>query len=151
MKKEDLRETKIYLSNVEDRVKFQEKMFSLGIKWYSSDETISYLDSPFYFVDWDLSLSHGTKVDYLCFAHSSGRQIFLHDVLAIKEPKDVCEFSPFDRVLVRDSSNTRWKPRLFAWHSVEFDKEYPFETTDGGFFRYCISYNEDLANTTKNI
>ena len=91
MKKEDLRETKIYLSNVEDRVKFQE------------------------------------------------------------EPKEVCEFNPFDRVLVRDSSNTRWKPRLFAWHSVEYNGDYPFETTAGGSYRYCIPYDEDLANTTKNI
>ena len=35
MEKEDLRETKIYLSNVEDRITFQKKMFSLGIKWNS--------------------------------------------------------------------------------------------------------------------
>ena len=156
MKKEDLRETKIYLSNVEDRIKFQKKMFSLGIKWCNSDETISCLDSPFYFVDWDLRLSHGTKAGNLRFAHSAYRQIYLHNVLAIEEPKDVCEFSPFDRVLVRDNNGARWKPKLFAFHNVDFhnvdyDKDYPFETTDGGFFRYCISYNEDLANTTKNI
>ena len=67
------------------------------------------------------------------------------------KPKDVCEFSPFDRVLVRDNNSARWKPKLFAFHNVDYDKDYPFETTDGGFFRYCISYNEDLANTTKNI
>ena len=151
MKKEDLRETKIYLSNVEDRITFQKKMFSLGIKWYSSTESISYLDSPFYSIDCNLRLSHGSKGDYLYFTHSDHRQIFLDEVLAIKEPKEVCEFNPFDRVLVRDSSNTRWKPKLFAFHNVDYDKDYPFETTDGGFFRYCISYNEDLANTTKNI
>ena len=151
MKKEDLKLTKIYLSNVEDRIKFQKKMFSLGIKWNSSGKSISYLDSPFYFVDLGLRLSHGKKVDYLWFWHSSDRQIFLHDVLAIKEPKDVCEFSPFDRVLVRDNNGARWKPKLFAFHNVDHDKDYPFETTDGGFYRYCISYNEDLANTTKNV
>ena len=151
MKKEDLKETKIYLSNVEDRIKFQEKMFSLGIKWYISDETITHLDSPFYFVDWDLRLSYGTNMNEVDFAHSAYRQIYLHNVLAIKEPKDVCEFSPFDRVLVRDNNGARWKPKLFAFHNVDYDKDYPFETTDGGFFRYCISYNEDLANTTKNV
>ena len=150
MKVEDLKETKIYLSNVEDRVKFQKKMFSLGIKWYSSDETISYLDSPFYFVDWDLRLSHGTKVDYLCFAHSSDRQIFLHDVLAIEEPR--VKFKPFDKVLVRDSNVVRWKPRLFAWYNVDYkeDYPYPFEATDGCFYSYCIPYDENLANTTKS-
>ena len=129
-------------------------MFSLGIKWYSSDETISYLDSPFYFVDWDLRLSHGSKVDYLCFAHSSKRQIFLHDVLAIEEPKEECKFKPFDKVLVRDLDNERWKPKLFAWHNVDYNKDcpYPFETTDGDLYSYCIPYkgNEELANTTKS-
>ena len=151
MEVEDLKGAKIYLSNVEDRVKFQKKMFSLGIKWYSSDETISYLDSPFYFVDWDLRLSHGTKVDYLCFAHSSDRQIFLHDVLAIEEPK--VKFKPFDKVLVRDNMDSRWIPRLFSWHNIDYSEDYPhpFETTDGYFYKYCIPYDEDLANTTKNI
>ena len=151
MEVEDLKGAKIYLSNVEDRVKFQKKMFSLGIKWYSSDETISYLDSPFYFVDWDLRLSHGSKVDYLCFAHSSDRQIFLHDVLAIEEPK--VKFKPFDKVLVRDNMDSRWIPRLFSWHNIDYSEDYPhpFETTDGYFYKYCIPYDEDLANTTKNI
>ena len=151
MKKEDLRLTKIYLSNVEDRVKFQKKMFSLGIKWGNSTESISYLDCPFYAVGSNMYLLRGKKEDSSYFAHSAYRQIYLHNVLAIEEPKDVCEFSPFDRVLVRDNNGARWKPKLFAFHNVDYDKDYPFETTDGGFFRYCISYNEDLANTTKNV
>ena len=96
MNKEDLKETKIYLSNIEDRIKFQEKMFSLGIKWYSSTESLSYLDSPFYFIDWDLRLSHGSKGDYLGFRYSDHKQVFLNDVLAIKEPNKVCKSNPFD-------------------------------------------------------
>ena len=150
MKKEDLRETKIYLSNVEDRVKFQEKMFSLGIKWFDVDG-IHCTDFPFYYISEDFYLGYSESTDPALFIWDSYRQIFLHEVLAIKEPKDVCEFSPFDRVLVRDNNGARWKPKLFAFHNVDYDKDYPFETTDGGFFRYCISYNEDLANTTKNI
>ena len=155
MEKEDLRETKIYLSNVEDRVKFQEKMFSLGIKWFALDG-VRYTDCPFYYISRDFYLELSKPIDSKYFRCSDHKQIFLHEVLAIKEPKEVCEFNPFDRVLVRDSSNTRWKPKLFAFHNVDYDnvdydKDYPFETTDGGFFRYCISYNEDLANTTKNI
>ena len=151
MKKEDLRETKIYLSNVEDRVKFQEKMFSLGIKWNDSTEDPSFLDSPFYYIGDDIHLTHSSKEDLVDFEADEYKQIFLHDVLSIKETNKVCEFKPFDKVLVRDSNDTRWKPRLFARHSVEYNGDYPFETTGGGSYRYCIPYNEDLANTTKNI
>ena len=165
MKKEDLKETKIYLSNVEDRIKFQLKMFSLGIKWIGIDGVVDYTGCPFYYIGKDFDLQYSISTEPKIFIYNNYKQIFLHDVLAIKEPKDVlaikepkdvCEFSPFDRVLVRDNNGARWKPKLFAFHNVDYDnvdydKDYPFETTDGGFFRYCIPYDEDLANTTKNI
>ena len=69
---------------------------------------------------------------------------------SIEEPK--IDFKPFDKVLVRDGDALRWRPRLFAWHNVDYkeDYPYPFETTDGCFRRYCIPYDENLANTTKN-
>ena len=37
MKIEDLKNTKIYLSNEEDRIKFQEKVFRLGVEWKPID------------------------------------------------------------------------------------------------------------------
>lgn len=150
MEKEDLKETKIYLSNVEDRIKFQLKMFSLGIKWFGIDG-IYYTDCPFYYISRGFYLELSKLIDSEHFRCSDHKQVFLHEVLAIKEPNKVCKFNPFDRVLVRDNNGARWKPKLFAFHNVDYDKDYPFETTDGGFYRYCISYNEDLANTTKNI
>jgi len=149
MKKEDLRETKICLSNVEDRVKFQEKMFSLGIKWNSSTESISYLDSPFYSIDWDLRLSHGGKWDYLYFTHSDHRQIFLYEVLAIEEPKNEYKFNTFDRVLVRNSNFGQWRAKFFSHYDYE-NTRFPYVTTDAISFGICIKYegNEHLLMTS---
>ena len=156
MKKEDLRETKIYLSNVEDRKKFQKKMSILGIQLEDDIATLLNLDAcPFFYIDEDYSLYavESSEVGKVAFLNEDEyEQVFLDDILSIMD----YNFKPYDKVLVRDSSNTRWKPKLFAFHNVDYDnvdydKDYPFETTDGGFFRYCIPYDEDLANTTKNI
>lgn len=151
MKKEDLKLTKIYLSNVEDRITFQKKMCSLGIQLKDDITTsLNLNDCPFFYIDEDYLLcavgsNEDGKVAFL--NEDKYEQVFLDDILSITD----YNFKPYDRVLVRDSSNTRWKPKLFAFHNVDYDKDYPFETTDGGFFRYCIPYDEDLANTTKNI
>lgn len=74
-------------------------------------------------------------------------------MLDIEESKKEYKFKPYDKVLVRDSNNKRWKSKLFSWHNVDYDEDYPypFETTDGCFYMYCIPYDENLVNTTKNI
>ena len=151
MEKEDLRETKIYLSNVEDRIKFQKKMSSLGIQLKDNVATsLNLNDCPFFYIDEDYSLfavesSEDGKVAFL--NEDEYEQVFLDDILSIIG----YNFKPYDKVLVRDNNGHRWRPRLFAWHSVEYDEDYPFETTGGDSYRYCIPYDEDLANTTKNI
>ena len=151
MEKEDLRGTKIYLSNKEDRIKFQKKVFKLGVRWSEGDQSVvdNTNEDMFFTIDNYLHLFLDCGKTY--FINNTSKQIFLDDVLAIEEPN--IEFKPFDKVLVRDLDNERWKPKLFAWHNVDYNKDYsyPFETTDGLFYRYCISYNEDLANTTKNV
>ena len=151
MKKEDLRETKIYLSNVEDRITFQKKMSILGIQLKDDIATSLNLDAcPFFYIDEDYSLYavESSEVGKVAFLNEDEyEQVFLDDILSITN----YDFKPYDKVLVRDNNDTRWKPRLFAWHSVEYDEDYPFETTGGNSYRYCIPYDEDLANTTKNI
>ena len=39
MKIEDLKNTKIYLSNEEDRARFQNKVFNLGVEWGNLDKS----------------------------------------------------------------------------------------------------------------
>ena len=153
MKIEDLKNTKIYLSNEEDRIKFQKKVFKLGVEWWDRGLLQKPIKKrPFYYIDNNLKLSFGYSHQKSWFRQYEYKQIFLEDVLSIEESIKY-EFKPFDKVLVRDSDNVRWKPRIFSWHDVEYSEDYPFsfETTDGDFYKYCIPYDEKLANTTKNI
>lgn len=65
----------------------------------------------------------------------------------VKKPKfDPKTFKPFDRVLVRYTSDKTWDCALFS-HSGDF-KFY----TEAGAYRYCIPYNDDtkhLVGTTE--
>ena len=148
MKKEDLKETKIYLSNIEDRIKFQEKMFSLGIKW-SDVDGIHCTDFPFYYISEDFYLEYSESTDPAFFIWDSYRQIFLHEVLEIEEPKGVCEFNTFDRVLVRNSHLGLWRAKFFSYYNYENDS-FPYVTTDHMSFGICIKYegNEHLLMTS---
>ena len=152
MKIEDLKNTKIYLSNEADRIKFQEKVFRLGVEWLGGSKSVrkSIVSDTFFTINEFLNLFIGGG--NISFISKKRKQIFLEDVLAIEEPIKY-EFKPFDKVLVRDSDNGRWRPRIFSWHDVDYSEDYPypFETTDGDFHKYCIPYDEKLANTTKNI
>lgn len=152
MKIEDLKNTKIYMSNEADVIKFQDKIFNLDIKMADGTTQVPNpsLKDMFFTINNNLRV----YVDFgkVSFINNTRRQIFLDEVLAIEEPKEECEFKPFDKVLVRNGDDLRWRPRLFAWHYVDYDEPfpYPFETTDGRFYSYCIPYDENLANTTKN-
>lgn len=56
---------------------------------------------------------------------------------------------PFDKVLVRDSSNAKWSCNLFSHINKESECRY---VCDGFEWRYCIPYNNDtkhLVGTTK--
>ena len=153
MKVEDLKNTKIYLSDEEDKIKFQEKVFRLGVEWSDGSNSVckNMFSDTFFTINEFLNLfmSGGN----ISFISKKRKQIFLEDVLAIEEPKEECKFKPFDKVLVRDGDDLRWKPRLFAWFDFScYDDDYKFEVTTGEKYIHCIPYegNEGLANTTKN-
>ena len=63
---------------------------------------------------------------------------------------DVNTFKPFDKVLVRDGISSEWTCTLFS-HIIN---NLPFPVyCSGGYFRYCIPYNEDtkyLVGTKEN-
>ena len=153
MKVEDLKNTKIYLSNEDDRVEFQEKVFELGVRWANKTLGFQLAPNSFYYISNDMHMTS----DPISFSSSFNRcnynQIFLEDVLAIEEHKEECKFKPFDKVLVRDAEDERWIPREFSWYNPScYDDDYKFEVTTGGRYIHCIPYegNEELANTTKN-
>ena len=60
-------------------------------------------------------------------------------------------FKSFDRVLVRDSAKSTWFATLFS-HIKEGGKDYPYYTSIGCCYQYCIPYNtetEYLVGTRK--
>ena len=145
MTKEDLKNTKIYLSNEEDVIKFQEKVFKLGIKCTYPD-----WGNPFIYIDESLSLYMDIERDFATFCASRNKQIFLEDILEIKEPKKEHKFKPYDKVLVRDHKSQRWCPTLYSY----YDSEYAFHhvTVADIIYKYCIPYegNEHLVGTTNS-
>ena len=61
------------------------------------------------------------------------------------------EFKPFDKVLVRDYSNQKWKVDMFSHYSQEEDN-FLYQCV-GNWFHYCIPYTEQTAHlvgTTDN-
>ena len=57
-------------------------------------------------------------------------------------------FKPFDKVLVRDVINEKWRPSIFGCYEDEVDTDFPYVCLNGRYC-YCIPYegNEHLLNT----
>ena len=148
---EDLKNTKIYLSEEAERFKFQDKVFKLGVKWKDGTVETKYTKDCFYFINNDLQMTMDEHSGVHWFLSKRNKQIFLDDVLEIEEPKKEYEFKPFDKVLVRDNTSDRWLPRLYSWNSHEVNEHYPYEVTSEIFYKYCIPYegNEHLAGTSE--
>lgn len=153
MTKEDLKNTKIYLSSVDNRREFQEKVFRLGVKWKAGSRDVKELDKCFFYIDVDLRLSMGSDFDFEVnhFKEHEYEQIFLHDVLSIEEPKEEYKFKPYDRVLVRDHESQQWCPTLYSYYD---DSEFALHhvTVADIIYKYCIPYegNEHLVGTTNS-
>ena len=63
------------------------------------------------------------------------------------DPKTLC---PFDKVLVRDTNEGRWKCTLFSHIIGKEDSVFRYVTL-GSFYIYCIPYNNEtkhLVDTT---
>lgn len=63
------------------------------------------------------------------------------------------KFDAFEKVLVRDFRNTKWRAAIFAWHD-DRDDHYPFRTTDNEGYDFCLPYNyitARLLNTTLSL
>lgn len=63
-------------------------------------------------------------------------------VLEVPDDTPACEFKPFDKVLVRNSSEQCWRANIFSHFSAE-DEEYDCIS---GAWNYCIPYNDDTAH-----
>ena len=151
MKVEDLKNTKIYLSNEEDRIKFQEKVFRLGVEWSDGSNSVckSMFSDTFFTINEFLNLS--MDCGNISFISKKRKQIFLEDVLAIEEPKEEYKFKPFDKVLMRaKKNNPQWTPTLFAGYCD--NPTYQYIDITRTLYSECIPYdgNEQFVGTTKS-
>lgn len=71
----------------------------------------------------------------------------LHIEVLDNEP----QFKPFDKVLVRDNSESKWVPDIFRYYDDNYPKDYPYRCCANDY-KYCIPYegNEHLVGTTDN-
>ena len=70
-----------------------------------------------------------------------------------KDKFDPNTLHPFDKVLVRNSDDSRWRCSLYSY-AIENEKATRYVTIDYSYrYRCCIPYNEDtkhLAGTDKD-
>lgn len=67
----------------------------------------------------------------------------------VAKPKfDITTLKPFDKVLVRDTNEGKWKPRFWGFYDIDFAMNYPYECC--GTYAQCIPYEENkhLLGTT---
>ena len=71
-------------------------------------------------------------------------------VESAKVVEPVCPFEPFQKVLVRDSCDEKWKADYFSHYDVKDDGSLPYCCV-GGCYEVCIAYedNEHLLGTDK--
>lgn len=68
-------------------------------------------------------------------------------IIEIEEPKQECQFKPFDKVLVRDEDSEEWKANFFSRYDT--NNIFKYECLIGAYAA-CIPYagNENLLGTT---
>ena len=81
------------------------------------------------------------------------RERYLIDLIDLMNAIQTYKFDPFEKVLVRDFRNSKWRAAIFAWHD-DCDDKYPFRTTDNEGYSFCLPYNyitARLVNTTMSL
>lgn len=81
----------------------------------------------------------------LCLLFPSKNQYDWSKFKCSKPKFDPNTLKPFDKVLVRDSSDRRWRCAIFS-HVRKEDENYTFKyVTTACTYEFCIPYNEDTA------
>lgn len=75
-----LANTKVYVNGKSKEI--QEKLFSLGYKWYSGGTRINCIESPFLFINTDMSLTHSQNMVY--FSICEHREITAEEILSLE-------------------------------------------------------------------
>ena len=110
MKREEakkmLTNTKVYVNGKSKEI--QEKLFKIGFKWSgSSENNISYLDSPFLFINNRITRSSDMNV----FNRAGNKEISAYDILNIKIDK-CFKLKDGDIFYSTDQGGKHWKTIL---------------------------------------
>lgn len=150
MKIEDLKDTKIYLRTEDESVQFQRKVFNLGVEWIEGGNVVD-SSCNFFHISQELKLYCCYYTTSLHFIDIRKKQIFLEDVLSIKEPKVFTDLPIGTSVLVRDDYDDTWEHNIFGGLNKNPDSVYgyPYRCT-GMTYTQCIPYegNEHLLGTS---
>lgn len=98
-----------------------------------------------------VKVTHTQKMGFITCVERYFKGKYNPNTLQVDSIKFKCEFKPFDKVLVRDRSNQKWKVDMFSYYSQEEDN-FPYQCISN-CFRYCIPYTEQTAHlvgTTDN-
>lgn len=124
-----LADTKVYVAGKSKEI--QEKLFSFGYKWYSGGTRVNCIESPFLFINTDMSLIHSQNMVY--FSTCEHREITADEILSLEltEPS----YRPF-----KDKDEC-WQEMLkhqpFGWVIIQAVNEYRSLST--------ISKNRDFG------
>lgn len=95
--------TKVYVNGYnKETVK---KLYELGFRWPTTDETIPYEIHPFLFMDCNGIITTSNRMDI--FKKSKNREVSYAYILKLK-PLIECDFKVFDKVLVRNDNHWVW-------------------------------------------
>lgn len=145
------------MKNLDDRVKcikvytdgksaeIQKKLFELGVRWALDGNEVLYLDETFLYVDENGVLTSGTSMTE--FKEHRYKEVDCLDVLSW-EVRPQSQLRPFQKVLVRDFVNEKWKANFYSY-AIEFEVKYKYRCVTGSWYQ-CIPYegNEHLLGTT---
>lgn len=90
-----------------------------------------------------------TKKELECRLHER----YLMELRGFVKAMQTYKFDAFEKVLVRDFRNTKWRAAIFAWRDDRED-HYPFRTTDNEGYDFCLPFNyitARLLDTTLSL
>lgn len=139
-----LTDTKVYVAGKIKEI--QEKLFSFGYKWYSGGTRVNCIESPFLFINTDMSLIHSQNMVY--FSTCEHREITAEEILSLELTEPT--YRPFkDR---EECWNEMLKHQLFGWIKSKCDGSYNHyklitkvlnSTTIGKTTECVVGFNDD--------
>ena len=158
----EMKEYKIDLSGYDGKVRevvseaIQRKAFELGYGWGNGGKSLQLLDVPLLFLDINGFITWGSSKTG-SWLNGDNAEISAADFLALTpedvkdEPKEQ-EFKPFDRVLVRDTCDRKWRIDFFEEMNKDTDDAYRYRCLKS-LWCDCIHYegNEHLLGTTEGV